>query len=57
LDDLTTQGETLEEAKEMAKDVIDCYIGGLLKDGLTIPREKKKYKPIVEKIHLLVNVP
>jgi predicted RNase H-like HicB family nuclease len=39
LDDLTTQGETLEEAKEMAKDAIDCYIGGLLKERLPIPKE------------------
>jgi antitoxin HicB len=57
LNDLTTQGESLDEAKIMAKDAIDCYIGGLLKDGLPIPREKRKDKPVVEKIHLSVMVP
>lgn len=39
LNDLTTQGETLAEAKAMVKDAIDCYIGGLLKDGLPIPHQ------------------
>ncbi len=57
LDDLTTQGETLEEARAMAKDAIECYLGGLLKEGLSLPREKKKYKPTVEKIQTLVTVP
>lgn len=33
LNDLTTQGETLEEAKQMAKDAVECYLGGLVKDG------------------------
>ena len=54
LNDLTTQGETLAETKKMAKDAVDCYIGGLLKDGMPIPREKKRYKPVVEKIQLSV---
>ena len=57
LNDLTTQGETLREAKKMAKDAIDCYLEGLLKDGVPIPREKKKYKPFVEKIQLSVVEP
>ena len=34
-----TQGETLEEAKEMAKEAIACYIESLIKDGLPVPEE------------------
>ncbi|NQS99418.1 MAG: type II toxin-antitoxin system HicB family antitoxin [candidate division Zixibacteria bacterium] len=34
-----TQGETLEEAKEMAKEAIACHLESLLKNGLPIPDE------------------
>lgn len=34
-----TQGETYEEAVEMAKDAIKCHIEGLLMDGLPVPEE------------------
>ncbi len=37
---LVTYGETLEEAKEMAKDAIICHIEGLQKSGLEVPTEK-----------------
>jgi len=57
LDDLTTQGETLREAKAMVKDAIACYLGGLLKDGLPLPREKERYKPVIAKVQTLVTVP
>ncbi|MFH1863123.1 MAG: type II toxin-antitoxin system HicB family antitoxin [bacterium] len=57
LNDLTTQGETLAEAKKMAKDAIECYISGLMKDGIPIPQEKKRNKFVVEKIQFSVNTP
>jgi len=31
--DLATQGETLEEAREMAQDALRCYLEALQKDG------------------------
>ena len=37
LNGLTTEGRTLEEAKEMAKDAIKCYIETCRKKDLPIP--------------------
>ncbi|MBL7191637.1 type II toxin-antitoxin system HicB family antitoxin [bacterium] len=37
---LVTYGETLEEAREMAKEAIAGYIESLQKDGLPIPVEE-----------------
>ena len=34
---LVTEGDTLEEAREMAADAILCYIEGLEKDGESLP--------------------
>ena len=39
LDGIVTQGETLEEAAEMAVDLITGYIEALQKDGLPVPEE------------------
>ena len=39
LNGFTTEGETLEEAKEMAKDAVKCYIETCRKKGLPIPEE------------------
>jgi len=36
---LVTEGDTLEEAREMAVDAIRGYIESLVKDGLPIPPE------------------
>ena len=36
---LVTEGQTLDEAKEMARDAIACYLEGLVKDGEPIPEE------------------
>ena len=36
---LVTEGDTLEEAREMAADAIHCYIESLRKDGEPIPAE------------------
>ena len=35
-----TEGDTLEEAREMAKDAIRCYLESLAKHGDIIPVEK-----------------
>ncbi len=37
---LITYGRTLEEAREMARDAIRCYIEGLLKEKEKVPEEK-----------------
>ena len=34
-----TEGETFEEAKNMAKDAIQCYLGSLKKHGEPFPKE------------------
>jgi predicted RNase H-like HicB family nuclease len=34
---LVTEGDTLEEAREMAAEAILCYIEGLEKDGEPVP--------------------
>lgn len=40
LDHIVTQGETLEEARRMAKDLIQGYLECLIKDGEPIPIER-----------------
>lgn len=35
--DLATQGETIDEAREMAEDCLRCYLEGLKKDGIPLP--------------------
>lgn len=52
LDGLITQGETLNEAKYMAKDAIQCYLESLVEDGLPIPEEKEKIKPVMKKLEI-----
>ena len=37
---LVTEGDTLEEAREMAKDAILCHLESLLNDGLPIPTDE-----------------
>jgi len=37
---LVTYGRNLEEAREMARDAIRCYIEGLLKEKEKVPQEK-----------------
>lgn len=43
---LVTEGDTLEEAREMATDAIRCYIESLQKDGEQIPTDNS----IVEEV-------
>ncbi len=50
---LVTEGDNLEQAREMAKDAIRGYIESLLKDGESIPSEDKpEQKPFVEEIRV-----
>lgn len=35
---LVTEGETLDEARAMAKDALRCFIEGHIEDGLPIPQ-------------------
>ncbi|MBF0510045.1 MAG: type II toxin-antitoxin system HicB family antitoxin [Deltaproteobacteria bacterium] len=37
---LVTEGASIEEAKDMAREAITCYVEGLLMDGETIPIER-----------------
>jgi antitoxin HicB len=41
---LVTYGRTLEEAREMAQDAIECHIEGLRKSGEPIPNERLALK-------------
>jgi antitoxin HicB len=42
-----TQGETLEEAIEMAKDAIRLYIESLIADGEPVPEEQEHLQALV----------
>ena len=43
---LVTEGDTLEEAREMAADAIRCYVESLMEDGEPVPTDN----PIVEEV-------
>ncbi|MCZ6659806.1 MAG: type II toxin-antitoxin system HicB family antitoxin [bacterium] len=48
---LVTEGDTLEEAREMAADAIRCYLESLQMDGLPIPPgEEHEAEPIRDKV-------
>lgn len=36
---LVTEGETIEDARRMAEDAVQCYVEGLRKDSEDIPEE------------------
>lgn len=49
----TTEGETLEEARWMAKDAIECYIASLLKHNEPIPKDVSiPHQPVMEKVSI-----
>ena len=50
-----TQGDTFEEALEMAEDAIECYLGSKIKHRESIPKESKKEFIGIVKIHLSDN--
>ena len=43
---VVTEGNTLHEARTMAKDAILCYLGAVLKDDILISRQLKKKEKI-----------
>ena len=48
---LVTEGDTLEEAREMAQDAIRAYLESLQKDGLPLPPDKEiQLEPVKEKV-------
>ncbi|MBI1849149.1 MAG: type II toxin-antitoxin system HicB family antitoxin [Planctomycetes bacterium] len=52
---VVTEGDTLEEARAMAKDAIRCYLESLAKDGEPIPKDKElKLDPVKEKVTVAV---
>ncbi len=38
---LVTEGRTLAEARDMARDAIQCYLEGMVKEGQPIPTEQQ----------------
>jgi antitoxin HicB len=48
---LVTEGDTLEEAREMAQDAIRAYLESLHKDHLPIPADRS---PVTEEIRVLL---
>ncbi|MBZ0265345.1 type II toxin-antitoxin system HicB family antitoxin [bacterium] len=51
---LVTEGDTLDEAKEMAKDAIRCHIASLIKRGLPIPEDIQESMPLRDKLAVAV---
>lgn len=50
LNNLTTEGETLEEANLMVKDAIKGYLEILKAKKLPIPKEQKGKKPVIKQL-------
>jgi antitoxin HicB len=46
---LVTEGDTMEEAREMAEDALRGYLETLIEDGLPVPSDKL---PIAESIEV-----
>lgn len=52
---LVTEGDTLAEAREMAKDAIRAYLESLRKDGERMPADPKMTaQPVKEKIRVAI---
>lgn len=52
---LVTEGDTLEEAREMVKDAIRGYLESLAMDGLPAPKDiKLREEPVKEEIEVAV---
>jgi antitoxin HicB len=50
---LVTEGDTLDEARDMARDAIRAYLESLKKDGLPIPPDTEiKQEPVKEKLRV-----
>ena len=48
-----TEGDTLEEARRMAADAIQCFCESLLKDGLPLPPDIRR-PPLHEKVAVTI---
>ena len=54
---IVTYGESLENAREMAKDAIKCHIEGLIEDGESLPKDIRiNAEPIKEILSVPVNL-
>jgi predicted RNase H-like HicB family nuclease len=52
---IVTFGRTIEEAREMAHDAIECHLQGLLKDNEEIPNDPSgSAPPVVEELKIAV---
>lgn len=52
---LVTEGDTLAEARRMARDAIQAYLESLRKDGDTIPTDPRlTAQPVKEKIKVAI---
>jgi antitoxin HicB len=50
---LVTEGDTLKQARAMAKDAIELYLESLRQDGIRIPADKAlRLKPLKEKVRV-----
>lgn len=47
---LVTQGETIEEAREMAADAVACHLESMIEDGLPIPEDLTLIAPVSVKV-------
>ena len=49
---LVTEGDTLKETRDMTRDAIRGYLESIVKDGLSIPRDRKIAKPVKEVVNV-----
>ena len=53
---LVTEGDTLEEAREMARDAIRCYLESLQKDNEPMPSDVELHEePVKEKVTIALS--
>jgi len=51
---LVTEGDTLEEAKQMARDAIRCHLLSLMQRNQPIPEERHQKKPVMEELAVAI---
>jgi predicted RNase H-like HicB family nuclease len=52
---LVTEGDTLDDAREMAKDAIRAYLESLQKDSVSIPPDRPmREEPVKEKVSVVL---
>lgn len=50
--DLMTQGETLDDARKMAVECLQCYLESLQEDKLPIPEEHHAGETVLERLNV-----